>query len=110
MSETDTDDATESASGDATTDPQEAAVSPEEADDGSALPGGGKMGRYLWWGAFVGLGLFAGLAALNFYLSATETIGVWVSARYESLFRAAFNLAVLLAAGSGLAVLARRRA
>jgi hypothetical protein len=108
MSENTAEDAAESASGESSTDPQDAAVTAD--DGGTSLPADEKMRRYLWWGAFLGLGLFAGLAALNFYWSATETIGVWVSSRYESLFRAAFNLAVLLAAGAGLAVLARRRA
>jgi len=51
------------------------------------------------------LGLFALLAVVavaQLYASVGATIDTFISRRYRPLFRAAFNLAVLLAAGIGI--------
>lgn len=64
----------------------------------------------LYWAALAGLVLLAAVTALQFYLSGSRAIGIWVSAEYEPLFQAAFNLVLLLASGIGISrVVARLR-
>lgn len=53
----------------------------------------------------VALGLFtllAVVAVLQLYLSVGSAINTFISRQYRPLFRAAFNLVVLLAAGIGI--------
>ncbi|ESP88932.1 hypothetical protein [Candidatus Halobonum tyrrellensis] len=64
--------------------------------------------RYLNYAVLAGLVLLGVVAALQFYLAAGATINRWVAAEYRSLFRAAFNLAVLLLAALGVSVQLRR--
>lgn len=64
--------------------------------------------RLVWWTAFGGLALVVLVAGLNAYGAASHAIGLWINDRYEPIFRAAFNLVVLCAAGGGLVVLLRR--
>lgn len=56
--------------------------------------------RYILLGGFV---LLALIALLRFYFAMSATIDTWVASEYRSLFQAAFNLAVLLVAGAGIA-------
>lgn len=68
----------------------------DESTDDSAL------GRNLYR---AGLGLFvllAVVAVIQLYASANATINTFVTREYRSLFRMAFNLAVLLVSGAGI--------
>lgn len=58
-------------------------------------------------GALVVLGFVAVVALFQFYTSAVAVINEWVGREYRALFRAAFNLVVLLAAGIGISVVVR---
>lgn len=64
--------------------------------------------RTLYWVALGALVLLAAVALLQFYLSASRAISIWVTREYRPLFQAAFNLAVLLVAGAGISVVVRR--
>ncbi len=57
--------------------------------------------------ALVALSLVALVALWGFYTSVDAAIGVWVADRYRSVVRAAFNLVVLLAAGTGVSLVVR---
>ncbi|SEW27358.1 hypothetical protein [Halobacterium jilantaiense] len=58
-------------------------------------------------GALVVLGFVAVVALVQFYTSAVAVINEWVGREYRALFRAAFNLVVLLAAGIGISAVVR---
>ncbi len=58
-------------------------------------------------GALVVLGLLAVVALFQFYTSALSAIDQWIGREYRALFRAAFNLVVLLAAGIGISLVVR---
>lgn len=58
-------------------------------------------------GALVVLGFVAVVALFQFYTSAVAVINEWVGREYRALFRAAFNLVVLLAAGIGISAVVR---
>lgn len=64
--------------------------------------------RYARYGVLAMLPLVALVAAMNLYTSVSATIDLWVSDRYRPLYRAAFDLAVLLTAAVGLSVALRR--
>ena len=68
----------------------------------------GRVRRYVDYALLAGLLLLALVAVLQFYLSVGSAINTWVTPEYRSLFRALFNLAVLLAVGAGLAYQLRR--
>lgn len=57
---------------------------------------------YLFRGALAVLGLVAVVALFGFYQSVNDVIDVFIDGRYRPVFRAAFNLVVLLAAGIGI--------
>ncbi|WP_158055895.1 hypothetical protein [Halorussus halophilus] len=57
---------------------------------------------YLFRGALVVLGLVAVVALFGFYQSVNAVIDQFIDGRYRPVFRAAFNLVVLLAAGIGI--------
>ncbi|GCF12270.1 hypothetical protein Harman_02050 [Haloarcula mannanilytica] len=79
----------------------------DEADtDGSSR----SIAVYAQWAMFGILTLVALIATLQFYFSASSTIDTFVTDRYRPLFKAAFNLVVLLVCGIGLSVLVRRLA
>lgn len=63
---------------------------------------------YVNYALLVGLCLLAFVAALQFYLSATQAISVWVTREYRPLFSMVFNLAVLLVVGAGITFQLRR--
>jgi len=100
MSDTST---TDTAAQDIETDPGDAV---DESDDDS----GPTIAVYAQWAVFAILTLVALIATLQFYFSASSAIDTFVTERYRPLFRAAFNLAVVLVCGLGLSVLVRRLA
>ena len=68
----------------------------------------GNISRTLHWAALCGLVLLAAIATLQFYLSGSRAIRIWVAPEYEPLFQAAFNLVLLLVCGIGISLLVRR--
>jgi hypothetical protein len=62
---------------------------------------------YLQWGVLVALLLLAAASLIGFYSNATDAISLWVAPKYEPLFQAAFNLAVLLTAALGISYVLR---
>ncbi len=63
---------------------------------------------YLYYGALVVCALLALVATMRLYLNASAVIDIWIEPAYRPLFQGLFNLAVLLLAASGIAVLVRR--
>ncbi|WP_135534824.1 hypothetical protein [Halostella pelagica] len=63
--------------------------------------------QYLQWGVLVALLLLAAVSLLGFYTNATDAIALWVAAKYEPLFLAGFNLAVLLTSAVGVSYVLR---
>lgn len=66
--------------------------------------------RFLYWATLAALALLAVVALLQFYLSASRAISIWVTREYRPLFQAAFNLAVLLVTGVGISLVVRQLA
>lgn len=64
--------------------------------------------RYLFWGTFGLLSVLAVVATAGLYMSASSAIDVWITDDYEPIFRALFNLVVVLVCAVGLSVLVRR--
>ena len=52
------------------------------------------MVAYLYRGAVVGLAGLALIATVQFYLSASRAISIWIASDYEPFFQSAFNLVV----------------
>jgi len=69
---------------------------------------GGRVRRYANYAILLVLGLLAFVAVIQLYLSVSNAIGTWITNEYRSLFQAAFNLVVLLAAGIGISYQLRR--
>ncbi|KAB1198561.1 MULTISPECIES: hypothetical protein [Haloferax] len=67
-----------------------------------------RVRRYLDYAVLAGLLLLALIAALQFYLNASQTISTWVNPEYRAPFQAAFNLVLLLAAALGISIQLRR--
>jgi hypothetical protein len=63
---------------------------------------------YLNYAVLVGLCLLALVATLQFYLSASRAIDVWVTPEYRPLFSMLFNLVVLFVVGAGITLQLRR--
>lgn len=76
-----------------TTDPHRATTETTDSTD---------LMELLYKAALAGLVLLAAIAALQFYLSGSRAISIWVTREYEPLFQAAFNLVLLLLAGIGI--------
>jgi hypothetical protein len=62
------------------------------------------------WAAFAILVLVALVATFQFYFAASAAITEFVTRRYRPLFRAGFNLVIVLACGLGISLLVRRLA
>lgn len=62
----------------------------------------------LYWGSLAAAVAFGAFALVRFYASVTAAIEVWIASEYQPLLQAAFNFAVLLAAGIVASVLLRR--
>lgn len=60
------------------------------------------------WAAFGILCLLALVATFQFYFNVTEAIRVWFSPDFVPIFRAVFNLVVLIGSAIGISVLVRR--
>jgi len=80
----------------------------ERDDDLSLSQRSGKLRSYLVWGAVAVLFVFAVVAMAGLYSSVGRVIDIWIAPDYQPLFRAGFNLAVVLACATGLSVLVRR--
>lgn len=92
------------------TDGEAAAASTDSPAEDDAVGGldTDRATRLLVWAGVVLLGLTAAVALAGFYNGVTGTIRVWVSDPYQPVFRAVFNLALLLAALGGIGLLVRR--
>ena len=100
-----------------TTDDDAASPPETESDGGSHTSASGASGRIrdddgdvrglILRAALVVLGFVAVVALFQFYTSTVAVINEWVGREYRALFRAAFNLVVLLAAGIGISVVVR---
>lgn len=75
------------------------------SDDG--LVGDG-VRRYVYYGTLVGLLVLGFVALVQFYLSVGSLISTWITAEYRQLFRAGFNLVVLLCVALVVSLLLRR--
>jgi hypothetical protein len=73
-----------------------------ETDDGP------RVRRYANYAVLLVLGLLAFVALIRLYFSVSNAITTWITSEYRSLFQAAFNLVVLLAAGVGISYQLRR--
>jgi len=79
------------------------------SDDTDGGVGGGRSAaEYAQFGALAVLLLVALVATLQFYFAASAAVSTFVTERYQPLFRAAFNLVVLVAAAAGVTALVRR--
>ena len=67
-----------------------------------------RLRRYLDRALLVAFLLLAAVAALQFYFQVGAAIEMWISAPYEPVVKAGFNLAVLLFAAAGLSYQLRR--
>lgn len=80
----------------------------DEETGGTAQFDTDRAADLLRWVGVVVLGVTAAVALAGFYNGVTGTIRVWVADPYQPAFRAAFNLALLLAALGGIGLLLRR--
>ncbi|MFC7027984.1 hypothetical protein ACFQJ5_10905 [Halomicroarcula sp. GCM10025324] len=101
-----TDTATSSSQTD--TDPESSVAT--EASDTDTGGSDRSIRTYAMWAAFAILVLVALVATFQFYFAASAAISEFVTRRYRPLFRAGFNLLVLLASGLGISLLVRRLA
>jgi len=86
------------------TDTQTGAQPSDQSPDG----GESTVRRYVNYAILAVLLLLAFVAVVQFYLATGSAINTWITPEYRSLFRALFNLAVLLAVGAGVAYQLRR--
>jgi hypothetical protein len=86
-----------------TDDGSEAGSETSSADDT-----GPRVRRYANYAILFVLGALAFVAVIQLYLSVSNVIRTWITTEYRSLFQAAFNLVVLLAAGVGISYQLRR--
>lgn len=95
-----------------TTDTEQAvAASDSDTGDPSALPdspGKRDVLRYVEWGGLALCILLVIVAGLRVYSGVGAFISIWVEPKFEPIVSAGFNLAVLLVAAYGAAVLSRR--
>jgi hypothetical protein len=98
---------------DTTVSPDESPVPDSDPADEATAAGdsdGRSIARYAQWAAFGILVLVALVASLQFYFAASAAVNEFVTRRYRPLFRAGFNLVVVLAAATGVSLLVRRLA
>jgi len=91
--------------------PNESESAPENTDDAEMdtdTEDGSRVRRYANYAILLVLGLLAFVAVIQLYLSVSNVIRTWINPEYRSLFQAAFNLVVLLAAGVGISYQLRR--
>lgn len=80
----------------------------QDAPDRMAADADRDVVRYLYWAALFALALLAVVALLQFYLSVSRAVSIWVTREYRPLFQAAFNLVVLLVTGVGISLVVRQ--
>ncbi|MFC7077966.1 hypothetical protein [Haloarcula halophila] len=97
---------------DDTTEPPASPEIPEPSPDHTPETddGGRSIAVYAQWAAFGILVLIALVASLQFYFAASAAVNEFVTRRYRPLFRAGFNLVVVLVAATGISLLVRRLA
>ena len=61
-----------------------------------------RLRKNLYWAALGVFSLLALVAVIQLYASVNATINTFISNEYRPLFRAAFNLVVLLVSGIGI--------
>lgn len=88
--------------------PKSTADGDGEEQETEPAGGGDRVEEYLLKGSLVVLFLLALVATMQFYSSAQTAISRLASDQFRPLFRAVFNLVVLLAAGIGIAQVVRR--
>ncbi|MFC7019071.1 MULTISPECIES: hypothetical protein [Haloarcula] len=98
---------TDTASSTTPTDADEQSDSQTESSDDAE---GRSIRTYATWAAFAILVLVALVATFQFYFAASAAITEFVTRRYRPLFRAGFNLVIVLACGLGISLLVRRLA
>jgi hypothetical protein len=91
-----------------TTDPEQAGTAGDDGDHSAESDLNSAMKRYAIWGAFGLLSIVAVVATVGLYTSVSAAIDVWISSDYQPVFRALFNLVVVLVCALGLSVLIRR--
>ncbi|RDZ63498.1 hypothetical protein C5B90_10150 [Haloferax sp. Atlit-12N] len=94
----------------ATPEPPESADDAGDDEESENREFAERIRRYLDYAVLAGLLLLALIAALQFYLNASQTITTWVNPEYRAPFQAAFNLVLLLGAALGVSVQLRRLA
>lgn len=77
------------------------APDPAEDDDADATLGS-RIRTFLNYGLLAGLLILALVAVVGVYTAVSSAISIWVTREWRPLFRAAFNLVVLLLAGAGI--------
>ncbi|MFC7098262.1 hypothetical protein [Halobaculum marinum] len=77
-------------------------------DDDATGVFSGDVARYVNYVVLAALVLLALVAGVQFYTGVSRTISQWVTYEYRSIVQAAFNLAVLLIAASGISLQIRR--
>jgi uncharacterized membrane protein len=87
-----------------TTPESESTATDADEDEGR----GERVRRYANYAVLLVLGILAFVAVIQLYLSVSNAIRTWIEPEYRSLFQAAFNLVVLLAAGLGISYQLRR--
>ncbi|WP_049935997.1 hypothetical protein [Haloplanus natans] len=80
----------------------------ESTDADESEGRGERVRRYANYAVLLVLGVLAFVAVIQLYLSVSNAIRTWIEPEYRSLFQAAFNLVVLLAAGLGISYQLRR--
>lgn len=86
----------------------EAGTEAEAEPDADGLVDAARARRLFDYAVAAGLFLLALVAVVGLYTAVSSAIATWVTPEFRPLFRAAFNLVVLLGAGAGLAHQARR--
>ncbi|UPV74799.1 hypothetical protein M0R89_01710 [Halorussus limi] len=82
--------------------PEESTRRPQTATDSASSTGGFATRTNLYRAALGLFVLLAVVAVIQLYTSVNATIDTFVAREYRSLFRAAFNLVVLLVSGIGI--------
>lgn len=86
-------------------DPSSASTRPPAPADGDTDADGTlglRIRQFLNYGLLAGLLIVALVAVVGLYTAVSSAISIWVAREWRPLFRAAFNLVVLLLAGSGI--------
>lgn len=80
------------------------AATPEPTDAGDEADAalGARVRTLMNYGLLAGLLILALVAVVGLYTAVSSAISIWVTREWRPLFRAAFNLVVLLLAGSGI--------